>query len=199
MSGQRQQQKAATARRIFEAAVGLFRSQGYAATTVDQIVREAGVAKGTFFTHFASKDALLDHLGTLQMDRIAAAIAADPGFTQRGARAQLHLVVAALAAGLAGQPEEMRALAFEITARRSIFEVDRQRITDLDALIEQIVAAGQTRGELRADLPAAHLAAIARSAYFLGVFEWLRDSSLDLPTLAARFLDAALDGITAGA
>jgi TetR/AcrR family transcriptional regulator, cholesterol catabolism regulator len=196
-SGQRQQQKAATAQRIFEAALALFSQQGYAATTVEQIVRTAGVAKGTFFTHFASKDALLDHLGTFQMNRIAAALAADPAFAERDTRAQLQLVVATLAAGLTSQPAEMRALAFEITARRSLFESERQRINDLDALIEQIVATGQVRNELRADLPAARMAALARTAYFLAVFEWLRDDSLDLATLAAQFLDAALDGIAA--
>jgi hypothetical protein len=86
----------------------------------------------------------------------------------------------------------------EQSARLSLLEVDHQRITDLDALIEQIVAAGQACGELRTDMPAAYLAAIARSAYFLAVFEWLRDGNLDLSTRAARFLDANLDGIVVG-
>ena len=76
MTNRRQQQKEATARRIFEAAITLFTTQSYVATTVEQIARAAGVAKGTFFTHFASKDALLDHIGAIQMARILAAIQA---------------------------------------------------------------------------------------------------------------------------
>jgi AcrR family transcriptional regulator len=195
MSTRRQQQKEATARRIFEAAVQLFRDQGYVATTVDQIAQAAGVAKGTFFTHFASKDAVLDHIGAIQLARIAAQIAADPGFASRDARSQLHIVVATLAAGLASQPAEMRALTFEILVRRSVFDIDRQGISELDALLERIIAAGQGRGELRADIPAAHLATIARGAYFLGVFEWVREPELDLPALVAQYLDVALDGM----
>lgn len=35
-----------------------FRREGYVATTVDDICREAGVSKGAFFHHFASKEAL---------------------------------------------------------------------------------------------------------------------------------------------
>jgi AcrR family transcriptional regulator len=191
----RQQQKAETARRIFEAAVTLFREQGYGATTVDQIAQAAGVAKGTFFTHFASKDAVLDHIGALQLARIAARIAADPEFPGRDARAQLQIVAGALAAGLADQPAEMRALTTEILARRSLFEADRQGIGELDALMERIVAAGQARGEIRADAPAARLAAMARGAYFLAVFEWLKGPELDLPALVAQHLDLLLDGI----
>jgi AcrR family transcriptional regulator len=51
-----------TRARIFAAAVRLFAEHGYFDTTVDRIVREAGVAKGTFFVHFATKDALVTEL-----------------------------------------------------------------------------------------------------------------------------------------
>jgi TetR/AcrR family transcriptional repressor of nem operon len=36
----------------------LIRAQGYAATTVDELCRTAGVTKGAFFHHFESKEAL---------------------------------------------------------------------------------------------------------------------------------------------
>jgi AcrR family transcriptional regulator len=48
--------------RLFAAAVRLFAQHGYADTTVERIVREAGVAKGTFFIHFATKDAVVTEL-----------------------------------------------------------------------------------------------------------------------------------------
>jgi AcrR family transcriptional regulator len=51
-----------TRERLFSAAVRLFAAHGYADTTVDRIVREAGVAKGTFFIHFATKDAVVTEL-----------------------------------------------------------------------------------------------------------------------------------------
>jgi AcrR family transcriptional regulator len=59
-----------TRERIFRAAVKLFAEHGYADTTVDRIVREAGVAKGTFFVHFATKDAVITELTRNQV-RIA--------------------------------------------------------------------------------------------------------------------------------
>lgn len=44
--------------RLLEAAIRLIREQGFAATSVDAICREAGVTKGAFFHHFPSKQAL---------------------------------------------------------------------------------------------------------------------------------------------
>lgn len=45
--------------RVLDAAVELFADQGYDATSVTQVVTRAGVAKGGFYHHFASKEALL--------------------------------------------------------------------------------------------------------------------------------------------
>lgn len=44
--------------RLLDAAVKLVREQGFAGTSVDQLCAEAGVTKGAFFHHFASKEAL---------------------------------------------------------------------------------------------------------------------------------------------
>jgi TetR/AcrR family transcriptional repressor of nem operon len=44
--------------KLLDAAIDAIRAKGYAATTVDDICREAGVTKGSFFHHFRSKDEL---------------------------------------------------------------------------------------------------------------------------------------------
>jgi len=44
--------------KILDAAVSKIRAKGYAATTVDDLCQTAGVTKGAFFHHFATKDDL---------------------------------------------------------------------------------------------------------------------------------------------
>ncbi len=65
----REKKKQETKQRIFEAARNLFREKGYQDTTVDEITREAGVAKGTFFNYFPTKRALLIYFKE-QKDRL---------------------------------------------------------------------------------------------------------------------------------
>lgn len=44
--------------RLLDTALRVIRQQGFAATSVDELCREAGVTKGAFFHHFDSKEAL---------------------------------------------------------------------------------------------------------------------------------------------
>lgn len=69
-SGKRESGKHERRERLYQAAVSLFREQGYEETTVDQITRRAGLAKGTFFNYFATKDAVLRYMGERAIGRL---------------------------------------------------------------------------------------------------------------------------------
>lgn len=64
-------------KRLLDGALHVIRAKGYAAATVDDICREAGVTKGSFFHHFKSKDELAlsaaDYWGTTTEAFFAAA------------------------------------------------------------------------------------------------------------------------------
>jgi AcrR family transcriptional regulator len=69
----RQDRAEKTRRRLFRAACELFASFGYSNTTVDTIARRAKVAKGTFFVHYATKDAVIKELMLHQIEKAAQA------------------------------------------------------------------------------------------------------------------------------
>src|SRR5262249_56340205 len=58
----RTRQRLETRDRLFEAALAEFRRAGVAAAEIERIVRAAGVARGTFYLHFPTKDHVLMEL-----------------------------------------------------------------------------------------------------------------------------------------
>ena len=53
------QHRLLTRRRIVDSALEVFASKGYAATTIEDVVARAGVARGTFYLHFKNKLAIV--------------------------------------------------------------------------------------------------------------------------------------------
>lgn len=64
---------------LIDAASDLFAKQGYDRTSVDRVIKQAGVSKGAFYHHFSSKEEILDAVtGAMvsdAMDEIRAAVA----------------------------------------------------------------------------------------------------------------------------
>ncbi len=58
-----------TKQKIFESAAKLFSSNDYNEVSIDSIVQMAGVAKGSFYVHFTSKDALVRALINDQVEK----------------------------------------------------------------------------------------------------------------------------------
>ncbi|WP_392551553.1 TetR/AcrR family transcriptional regulator [Orbus wheelerorum] len=56
---------------ILAVANNLFQSKGYSKTAVEEIVRQAGIAKGTFYYYFKSKEDILEALTKQLVDEMA--------------------------------------------------------------------------------------------------------------------------------
>lgn len=67
-----------TRAKLLDAATAVVAEVGYEALRVEEVVRRAGVAKGTFFAHFRDKDALMDHLIGAEMNAILTDMANGP-------------------------------------------------------------------------------------------------------------------------
>jgi AcrR family transcriptional regulator len=73
---------------LIHAAIDLFTSKGYEATTVEQISAAAGVAPRTFFHHFATKDDILFDGYAARLDEAARSFRASKSTTLWGALAE---------------------------------------------------------------------------------------------------------------
>lgn len=76
--GRRARHKAATKRRIVTAALTLFQTRGFEATTTKQIARKAGIAEGTVFNYFPTKEDIAFHFFEQEVDHAIAAVRRNP-------------------------------------------------------------------------------------------------------------------------
>ena len=76
--GRRAQSKEAIRKRIVTAALSLFQTKGFDATTTKAIARKAGIAEGTVFNYFKTKEDIALHFFELEVDQAIASVRDNP-------------------------------------------------------------------------------------------------------------------------
>jgi TetR/AcrR family transcriptional regulator, fatty acid metabolism regulator protein len=143
--------------RILAAAERIFARHGFFAARVSEVAKEAGVADGTIYLYFKSKDDLLISVFENRMahvnDQLRAAIADLPPGEQLRAfiRAYLRMV--------SDEPTAVEVLTIELRqSSKFMKEYDNPQFADFLRMLGGIIADGQARGELDAAIPS-HVAA----------------------------------------
>jgi len=136
-------------RQILEAAVRVFAAQGYEASRVGDIAKEAGVAYGLVYHYYGSKEAVLEAVFHEAWGRLLAAVAVAEE-TGESARDQLELVVKIVLRSWRDDPDLVRLLVREIT-RNPHIQDELDEIGQAFAMLERIVRRGQAQGTFRAD------------------------------------------------
>lgn len=77
-AGRRAQSKEANQSRIVAAALELFQTRGFDATTTKEIARKAGIAEGTVFNYFRTKDDIALHFFEMEVDHAIATVRDNP-------------------------------------------------------------------------------------------------------------------------
>ncbi len=153
---------------ILDAAYRLFSSHGYGQTSVDAILGEAGLSKGAFYHHFASKEelfkVLLEDRQRRCVEQMASAVT--PASSRRDAIERLVTV------GLQFNevdPDWVRTyFEFCIQAMREGFARDivARSLNECRAVVAEMLEGGQEGGAVRADLDIA-----AAACLLIGVFD----------------------------
>ena len=185
--------------RILRSAVKVFARKGYFAARVSEIARRAGVADGTIYLYFRNKEhilvSLFDEVMAEHVQKARQELAEVEGAPARLQRiAEHHLRVL-------GADRDL-AVVFQVELRQSTKFMERftsSWLQDYFALLAEILAAGQKRGELRADLPVK----VASKAFFGALDEMVTSWILaveggrkryDLAELAGPVVDLFLRG-----
>ncbi|WP_284233515.1 TetR/AcrR family transcriptional regulator [Mycobacterium antarcticum] len=161
-----------TKRLLVQAAMALWRTKGYAATTVAEICTAAGVSKALFYFYFPRKEDVLFEVGVMSTqsaqrtihgllredyDIRAVIAAALDAFERSMARNPRELVIETI---LEGYRHEHRILADGTPP-------------DVDAdMFSELLTRAQADGKLDAELDVAHLAYVAQTLVSEGARHW---------------------------
>lgn len=189
-----------TRERLIEVGFSLFEERGFDGVTVDAICAAADVAKGTFYFHFPTKQALLVaafHRGGDDVVRHAEdLVASETPFDQ----AVLELAERiARNTSTVSKPLARRAT-IEALAAIDTGAPDPQRHRRRDALLV-LVDAGWRRGEVSPDFSAAEIVMALNWSMVQAILVWtaLPDGAATLATITRRRLLMAMRGIVSGA
>jgi AcrR family transcriptional regulator len=184
-----------TRRRLVRAALELFTAEGYHVTTTPQIAKKAGVAEGTIYRHFRSKQHLLNELYRAAA-RWATAIVAETGALHVGAREKLNELGRGLAAGAAREPAIARL--FFIQRHGALLDDDSYKAARAFQLaLESVIAQGKADGSVKpgaAELWASvWLSVVSFAVDRVAAREWAQDHAS-----VGSTIEAAWDAIKGG-
>lgn len=187
---------------IMEAGLLVFTENGFAAAKLDEVARRAGIAKGTLYRYFDTKEdlfrAVVQHALAANLETIEAAAQAFQG--------SLREFVAVLLVQAAGRMDKSRlpALARLVIGESRLFP-DLARIwhdnvvAHVLRLLTQAIADAQARGEVRPGDPTAYafsiIGPLVTALLFNELFGAAEPHAPHLPTLAAQHAETVLRGM----
>lgn len=170
--GRRARHKLEVYRRIHDAAVALFRKQGYDTTTIEQIAERADVAKGTVFNYFPSKESLLHALSA----DVHVKLLDELGELHTGSGTCREQVVRLLLT-LARLAQEDRVV-FRMVLNQNLRDFWRDAQQDplslhIKASVRHALRAGRASGELSRSVRLESAARLIEAAFFTTMLDWL--------------------------
>jgi AcrR family transcriptional regulator len=172
--GLRERKKARLRQQIIDTAIRLFRERGYENTRVDDIVQVLEISQPTFFRYFPSKDAVLRDVALRGVEcvkeQLRTGLSANTTTTERLRKSYY---------AMAHYAEADRALWQAVVLSGAMDPVRSPEMRERDesaiALLREVLAQGQERGEVTRDIPVVHLAQFMDALYRTIVRHWAVD------------------------
>jgi TetR/AcrR family fatty acid metabolism transcriptional regulator len=182
--------------RILEAAVRVFAENGYHESTISQIAREAGVADGTIYLYFKSKDDILVHFFQFKTRQVF------DGFREQVKR--VDTTIDKLKNLIRRHLEEFQkdrfmAILYQAETHRThrlAEEQIREMAKMYHDLVSEIIEQGQQEGAIRKDLYVGLVKRMINGSVDEVINTWLHsDGQYDLASMADPLVDLFIRGI----
>ncbi|MBY9080520.1 TetR/AcrR family transcriptional regulator [Paenibacillus sp. HN-1] len=130
----------------------LFQTKGYVNTTVEDVIRESGIAKGTFYYHFSSKETLLRSVLETRLDNLEQSALQIAGHPEWNAKRKLQETLKAIFASGEADRQKNGAGDYEIDPiiHVRLTQMFRQK---MEPSLVRIVEQGIQEGEFQVPYP----------------------------------------------
>ena len=157
--------------RIIEAAWKLFYRYGYDDTTVDEIIRESGTSRGSFYHYFEGKDALLSSVSYLFDQKYEQLMETmDPDMNRFDQLMYLNRELFAMIENSISLDLLARLYSSQLITRGEKHLLDHNRT--YFKVLRRIVLEGQERGELRSDVTVSEMVRVYTMCERALIYDW---------------------------
>lgn len=160
----RQKRKEELKEEIFRQSLRLFKEKGYDNVTVDEITRECGIAKGTFYNYFPKKEYVLLHLGLSQMDVFSASL--EKCHPDTDIKEKIEKIFSSLFVAFEKEWELMSLAVSEILRTNLVSGQELETIDHFTRSLAAMLAEAKEQGQLSAALNPQTAASTLISIYF---------------------------------
>ena len=185
---------------VLEAAIAVFARKGFAASRIDDVAAEAGVAKGTVYLYFDSRDAIL-HAAFEAFERDLLTGIHAVRESNGPALARLSQLVRGVIAGFEAQADLTRVLLDFWVAGTSDAPtgvgIELARVyAEYRSVVEQLLRQAQSEGTVRGDLTE-HSSAVVVGMIEGVMVQWLVEpDAVPLGPVAEQIIDVLVRGLS---
>lgn len=192
--GRRERSRQRMHDRLYGSALELFAGQGYERTTIDQIAEHADVARGTFFNHFQRKEDLVTTWAQQRREKLRVFMEKSLAQEEDDVTVRLERCMSALADFNEAERDLTRVmLTAWVRSGQPLLEAPEYA----GQVFGQVIASGQTRGEVALDIDPVAAGNMLRDAYLGLLYRWTQtaDEKVPLHIELRALLRIALTGI----
>lgn len=187
--------KIETRKKIINTTIRLIQYKGFDATTMEQIAKEADIAKGTLYNYYSVKEAIIsDYIKqtfqTKNVDRLSRIK------TLTNTRSRMVYIISNLMDGVKSHKEMFeKYLVYQMKEMVS-FEKSEDEGSGIASPIASIIELGQREGEIRCDIPLKML-----TEFFLFIFieavkqYYMNPEEFNQNEIIERYVDIFINGV----
>lgn len=195
----REKKKIETKNRIFEVSGRLFKEKGFENTTVDEIAKEAGIAKGTFFNYFPTKEALLLYFGE-QRDELIYNLIENEMKRSIPAKEKITNLLVRLAESYEKDRELTKLLIFEYRRYVGYSGLrpgeDNSRSSRIIKILQDLLEEGMKNSEVKGHIEAKKAAEVLTAMYVHSLMMWVNvDGDFSFSNDISGKIDLLFEGI----